>query len=161
MRIPVDYRLVLAFILVAVLAQPLGGQTVRDQMLVSGAWLQQHLDAVKVLHVGDRAGYDAGHIPGAVLVEMSSLLVQRDGIPNELPPVSALEGVFTGALRPADELRTLYERVGVSRESVNVVYCRTGMQASVTYFVLKYLGYDAVLYDGSYVEWSNAGEATE
>jgi 3-mercaptopyruvate sulfurtransferase SseA len=29
----------------------------------------------------------------------------------------------------------------------------------LTYFVLRYLGYDTTLYDGSYIEWSNAGEA--
>ena len=43
----------------------------------------------------------------------------------------------------------------MTRESANIVYCRTGMQASMTYFVLRYLGYEATLYDGSYVEWSN------
>jgi 3-mercaptopyruvate sulfurtransferase SseA len=32
------------------------------------------------------------------------------------------------------------------------------MQASMTYFVLRYLGYDVSLYDGSFIEWSNAGE---
>ncbi|MBV9067874.1 MAG: hypothetical protein JO093_14215 [Acidobacteria bacterium] len=44
------------------------------------------------------------------------------------------------------------------RKTTNIVYCRTGMQASMTYFVLRYLGYDASLYDGSFIEWSKAGE---
>jgi thiosulfate/3-mercaptopyruvate sulfurtransferase len=35
-----------------------------------------------------------------------------------------------------------------------IVYCRTGMDASVPYFVLRSLGYDVSLYDGSFVEWS-------
>lgn len=38
------------------------------------------------------------------------------------------------------------------------VHSRTGIQASLTYFVLKYLGYDATLYDGSSSEWSAAPE---
>lgn len=280
-----------SLLLVALLALPLGAQTVRDQMLVSTGWLRQHVKTVKVLHVGTRAEYDAGHIPGAVLLEMSSLLVQRDGTPNELPPIDTLEQVFRaagldsrgrivvysvdplfaarawftldylgqgsrtalldgglpkwtaegyplssdpviakagsfqartkpevvvrlaamrelvrladqsacvfidarppaqfsgeepgpdvrraghipgavnvpmgtnlkadGTLRPVEELRALYERAGVTKDCVNVAYCRTGMQASVTYFVLAYLGYDAALYDGSFIEWSNAGE---
>ncbi len=37
-----------------------------------------------------------------------------------------------------------------------VTYCRTGGQAAHTYFTAKYLGYDVVMYDGSFFEWSNA-----
>lgn len=68
---------------------------------------------------------------------------------------SILDGGFT---RWADEGRptssAVYASAGVNPRSTNVVYCRTGMQASLTYFVLRYLGYAATLYDGSYVEWS-------
>ena len=53
-----------------------------------------------------------------------------------------------------EELQQLYRDAGVSDNAVIVTYCRTGMQASVTYFVLRYLGSDVHLYDGSYVEWS-------
>jgi len=65
--------------------------------------------------------------------------------------------VFLGA----DRLRAIYERAGVSAITANIIYCRTGMQASVDYFVLKYLGYDAILYDGSFIEWSKAGEQVD
>ena len=41
-----------------------------------------------------------------------------------------------------------------NRDARVVVYCRTGMDASVPYFVLRSLGYDVALYDGSYAEWS-------
>jgi len=34
-------------------------------------------------------------------------------------------------------------------------YCHIGQQASLLYFVAKYLGYDAHLYDGSFQDWSN------
>jgi 3-mercaptopyruvate sulfurtransferase SseA len=30
------------------------------------------------------------------------------------------------------------------------------MQASHAYFTLKYLGYDVMMYDGSFSEWSSA-----
>jgi 3-mercaptopyruvate sulfurtransferase SseA len=33
------------------------------------------------------------------------------------------------------------------------------MQASQSYFTLKYLGYDARMYDGSFSEWSNAKDS--
>lgn len=286
-------REILAVVVLILTTLPLHGQKVQEQMLVSPDWLQRRLGIVTVLHIGDAAGYHARHIPGAVLIEMSSLLVQRNGTPNELPPVDALERLFRaagvdatgrivvysvdpldaarawftldylgqggrvslldgglgkwlaagyavstettpprpgsfearpapqtiirlatmhevvrlrdqvgpnlviidarspaqfcgneagpdvdhpghipgavnipydsnldagGALRPAGDLRALYHRAGVTRDSANIVYCRTGMQASMTYFVLRYLGYDVTLYDGSFVEWSNAGE---
>lgn len=284
---------VVALASVVLLALSLSAQTLQEQMLVSPDWLQRRLGIVTVLHIGDAAGYNARHIPGAVLVEMSSLFAQRSETPNELPPIDALERVFrdagvditgrivvysvdpllaarawftldylgqggrvsllngglarwmaagyaistetptpragtfearvapqtvtrlgtmrevvrlreqlgpnlviidarspeqfsgneagpevahaghipgavnvpyssnfdaTGALRSVAELRTLYHRAGVIRDSANIVYCRTGMQASMTYFVLRYLGYDATLYDGSFIEWSNTGE---
>jgi thiosulfate/3-mercaptopyruvate sulfurtransferase len=286
-------RFITALATSVLLVLPLHAQQVQKQMLVSPDWLQRRLGAVKVLHVGDAASYAARHIPDAALVEFSSLVVQRNGTPNELPPIDALEQLFraagvdttgrivvysddpllaarawftldylgqggrvslldgglakwlaagyavstetapvrpgsfearpvpqtvirlatlrevirlreqlgpslvlldtrspeqfcgneagadvahaghipgavnvpyasnldgTGALRPVADLRAIYHRAGVTRESANIVYCRTGVQASMTYFVLRYLGYDVTLYDGSFVEWSHAGE---
>jgi 3-mercaptopyruvate sulfurtransferase SseA len=48
----------------------------------------------------------------------------------------------------------MYERLGVVRGTSVISYCRTGVEASMTYFVLRYLGLDPTLYDGSFVEWS-------
>ncbi len=90
---------------------------------------------------GDEAGEEvarAGHIPGAVNIPWGEN-VTVGGFPRFLPE---------------QELRDLYTGVGVSATSTNIVYCRTGMEASLAYFVLRYLGYEATLYDGSYVEWS-------
>lgn len=278
-------RVVFVCVAMVLLALPLHATTVREEMLVSTDWLQNNLGKVTILHIGDVAGYGAGHIPGAVLVESASLLVQRDETPNELPPVDVLERIFRnaglgageriivyssdpilaarawftldylghgdrtalldgglakwvadgyatstervtpqagafqarvapqtlmriatfremvrlrdqlgpnlvvidarpaesfsaghipsavscpygvnlgadGAFLPVYDLRMIYRQAGVSAESENIVYCRTGMQASVTYFVLRYLGYEVALYDGSYFEWSSAGETT-
>ena len=293
MRSPIHRRVALVCGIVVMLALPLHARAVREDMLVQPDWLQRRLGTVTLLHIGDATGYDASHIPGAVLVEMSSLLVQRDGTPNELPPIDALEGVFraagvgsrerivvyssdpllaarawftldslgqgdraalldggltkwiaagyatstervqpkpgsfearpvpqtitrlatmremvklreqlgpslvlidarspaqycgeeagadvqhaghipgavnipypsnldaAGSFRTVYDLRLIYHQAGVTGDSANIAYCRTGMQAAVTYFVLRYLGYDAVLYDGSFIEWSNAGE---
>jgi 3-mercaptopyruvate sulfurtransferase SseA len=38
-----------------------------------------------------------------------------------------------------------------------ITYCRTGMQSSFTYFVAKYLGHAAAMYDGSIYEWVSSG----
>lgn len=283
---------------VLTLAMPLAAQTVREKMLVSTEWLNANRLTVKVLEIGDPATYDKGHIPGAVLIPMSSLVTQLDENPNQLPPIAQLESLFTNAgigwrgrivlysrdpidaarawftldylgygertaildgginrwiaegrslstepvipkpspfhptihpqvlvrfpavrdavrvrdtvspwlvlidarspaqyagdeagadvqrpghipgavnipwpsnftagenpvLRSPDELRKIYESAGVAGGTRNIVYCRTGMQASVTYFTLRYLGCDAALYDGSFVEWSRSGQLVE
>lgn len=81
-----------------------------------------------------------GHIPGATNVYwMDKNLVSKEN------PV----------LRPVAELRKLYEAAGATKGKTVVTYCRTGVQATHSYFVAKYLGYDAAMYDGSFLEWSN------
>jgi thiosulfate/3-mercaptopyruvate sulfurtransferase len=80
-----------------------------------------------------------GHIPGAANLFWVETLVSRE------EPV----------LRPAAELRRLFERAGAAPGRILVAYCRTGAQSSHTYFVAKYLGYDVTMYDGSFIEWSN------
>lgn len=93
--------------------------------------------------LGAEAGPDVtcgGHIPGAINV----------------PWQTNLTGSMTPVFLSVPELRQLYRDAGVSDQASIVVYCRTGMQASVPYFVLRYLGRDVHLYDGSYVEWSRA-----
>jgi thiosulfate/3-mercaptopyruvate sulfurtransferase len=80
-----------------------------------------------------------GHIPGAVNVFWRQNLQSREN------PV----------LRSVAELRKLYEEAGALPGRTLVTYCRTGGQASHAYFTLKYLGYDVIMYDGSFFEWSN------
>lgn len=83
-----------------------------------------------------------GHIPGAVNV------VWTENVTMDV----------TQRLLPDRELRDLYTSAGVSPRSTNIVYCRTGMQATLTYVVLKYLGYHVTLYDGSFTEWSGQSD---
>ncbi len=79
-----------------------------------------------------------GHIPGAVSVPSSRNV--NDDIPT---------------FRSELELRSLYAQAGIRPGTLVIAYCRTGGQASLAYFVLKYLRYDVRLYDGSYIEWSS------
>ena len=285
----------LAFIAILVLCAATGAAATNSPLLVTTDWLAQNLGrrGLTVVEVGDRATFQQGHIPGARFVAISDLIVERDGIPNELPEIAALERTFgeagvrdigqivlysrelipatrafftldylgcgaqvaildggyakwtvenrrtetglpkqrtvsfiarpnpdalvrigqmrilvptaqsmssdlaivdarpleqyagsesgpgvtkpghiPGALsvpysmnltsgtvpvfRDAKDLRELYGDCGVPLEGSVIAYCRTGMQASVTYFVLKYLGTDVHLYDGSYIEWNCA-----
>jgi thiosulfate/3-mercaptopyruvate sulfurtransferase len=80
-----------------------------------------------------------GHIPGAANVPWSQAVAED------------------GTFKPADALRELYERKGVSGQQEVIAYCRIGERSSHTWFVLKYLlGYKSVRnYDGSWTEWGN------
>ncbi len=83
-----------------------------------------------------------GHIPNAVNIYSNDNIVDKD----------------RPLLRPADQLRALYAPANLKPGDLAVTYCRTGGQASLSYFVLKYLGYDVRLYDGSFSEWSQAAD---
>lgn len=86
-------RFITGFAAVVLLALPLHAQKVQEQMLVSPDWLPRRFGIVTVLHIGDAASYDARHIPRAVLIEMSSLLAQRNVQHcGALPPTSRLAG---------------------------------------------------------------------
>ncbi|HUA17384.1 MAG TPA: sulfurtransferase [Bryobacteraceae bacterium] len=79
-----------------------------------------------------------GHIPGAANLFWMETQTSKSDM----------------TLLPEAELRKMYESVGVTPDRPVVTYCNTGMQASQSYFALKYLGYDARMYDGSFSEWS-------
>lgn len=55
-----------------------------------------------------------------------------------------------GKLLPIEQLRALHANV---KPGAAISYCRSGMQSSFEYVVLRVLGYDASMYDGSYSEW--------
>jgi thiosulfate/3-mercaptopyruvate sulfurtransferase len=81
-----------------------------------------------------------GHIPGAVNVYWLTHLLSKEN----------------PTMKPPSELSKIYEAAGLKAGQKAVTYCNTGMQASHAYFTLKYLGYDTMMYDGSFSEWSSA-----
>jgi len=80
-----------------------------------------------------------GHIPGAANIYWLTNLSSREN----------------PTMKPPSELSKIYEAAGLKSSQKAVTYCNTGMQASHTYFTLKYLGYDVMMYDGSFSEWSS------
>jgi len=127
-----------------------GAPAVRSDMLVSTAWLEQHLKDpnVVILQVSrDHTAYDAGHIPGARFLALSDIVVTRDGLLNELPPAAALKSVF--------------ERLGVSDESRVILYGDASvLPATRAYFTLDYLGHQATaLLDGGLHKWTAESRA--
>ena len=91
-------------------------------------------------YLGTDAGmggmHTPGHIAGARQLPWNTL-VRADG--RFLSPPE-----LEGKLRAA----------GVATGKPVVTYCMVGMRASVAYFVARYLGYDARLYDGSIIDWT-------
>lgn len=84
-------------------------------------------------------GYTGGHLAGATHVYWQETLVDPKQDPVFLSP---------------DKLRALFASRGIKPGEKLVTYCVIGLQASHMYFVAKYLGYDAAMYDGSTHEWS-------
>ncbi len=82
-----------------------------------------------------------GHIPGSRNREFTQDTVSVDG---------ALYW------KPRAELLAAYRDLGVSDQDAPIVTCRTGHQASQTWFTLRYLlgVHDARWYDGSWKEWA-------
>jgi thiosulfate/3-mercaptopyruvate sulfurtransferase len=59
-----------------------------------------------------------------------------------------------GRFLPPPELEVKLRAAGVATGKPVVTYCMVGMRAAVAYFVARYLGYDARLYDGSIMDWT-------
>jgi thiosulfate/3-mercaptopyruvate sulfurtransferase len=93
-------------------------------------------------YAGDQA-QRGGHIPGAFNIYWAQHLLSREN----------------PTMKPPSELSKICEAAGLKPGQKAVTYCNTGMQASHAYFTLKYLGYDVMMYDGSFSEWSSADGA--
>jgi thiosulfate/3-mercaptopyruvate sulfurtransferase len=81
-----------------------------------------------------------GHIPGAESVPTGTVLDDD------------------GTFKSPEELRELYEDVGITEDQSVITYCRVGERSSIEWYVLhELLGWDDVEnYDGSWTEWGNA-----
>jgi thiosulfate/3-mercaptopyruvate sulfurtransferase len=141
--------------LLLLFAVPVLAASPRDAMVVDAGWLRAHLhDAnLVLLHVGDKAEYDAKHIPGAVLVSLKDISISDHtgkGLMLEMPP--------------ADELRKDLEALGISDASRVVVYYGKDWVSPSTriIFTLDYagLGARASLLDGGMPAWIEAGNDT-
>src|SRR5882724_879 len=118
----------------------------RTEMLVTTAWLAESLsepDVIVLCINSTPEFYTKGHIPGARQIKLGDIAITRDGIPNELPSIEALQRVFAAA--------------GVSNSSRVVLYGeRYNLLAARAYFTLDYLGVAArvALLDGGNEKWT-------
>jgi len=80
-----------------------------------------------------------GHIPGAKNVPTTTVL-------ND-----------DGTFKSPEELREIYQNVGIDEDQSVIAYCRVGERSSIEWYALhELLGFDDVQnYDGSWTEWGN------
>jgi thiosulfate/3-mercaptopyruvate sulfurtransferase len=90
-------------------------------------------------HLPQEQAQVPGHIPGAVNVPWTKAT-------ND-----------DGSFKSADELKALYEGLGVTPSNEVITYCRIGERSAHTWFVLhELLGYpDVRNYDGSWTEYGS------
>jgi thiosulfate/3-mercaptopyruvate sulfurtransferase len=122
--------------------------TISPGVVESTEWLITRIENPKVAIIDGRPseGYTGlsghwdrlGHIAGAKNIPFFTLL-------SEDPPY---------LLKSRDDLRDIFLEAGADKGDTVVVYCGTGLWASLPYLAARYLGYEARLYDGSFQEWA-------
>ena len=121
------------------------------QLVVDASWVNANLEKPGVMildaralkfYTGEEVGRmpRGGHIPGAKNIPFDSLVEDSN------------------KFKSVETLRQLFHAAGVTPTDSVTTYCHIGQQASLLYFVARYLGYDAHLYDGSFEDWSHRTE---
>lgn len=125
------------------------------ERLAGAEWIQSRVGASQINLVdvrpdpeftGSDNGMDGAHVAGHIAGA------------RQLPWGTLVDA--SGRFLPVAELRAKLDALGIARDKPVVSYCMVGMRASVVYFVARYLGYDARLYDGSIVDWGRRGLPT-
>lgn len=118
-------------------------------VVADAAYIRSHLDdtthalldARTALEYRGLQRYSArgGHIPGAVNFEWTEAMDQGRNL----------------RLKPAADLHRQLEGLGITRDKIVVTYCQTHHRSAHTWFMLKWLGYQARGYAGSWSDWGN------
>jgi thiosulfate/3-mercaptopyruvate sulfurtransferase len=124
----------------------------KQRLIVDATWVNANLSKPGVMILDARASKfytgeevrrmpRGGHIPGAKSIPFSSLVEDSDN-----------------KFKSIETLRQLFNEAGVKKGDSVTTYCHIGQQASLLYFVARYLGYQTHLYDGSFEDWSHRPE---
>lgn len=128
-----------------------GGHGDRNTMLVTTAWLADHLNDpnLVILGVGQKSEYDSGHIPGSLYVEYheTHLMKSPAGLSVELLPMAEVAEVFG--------------KLGVTNDSHVVLYkiANGTSQTARVWLTLDAMGLGAhtSILDGGFPIWQKEG----
>jgi thiosulfate/3-mercaptopyruvate sulfurtransferase len=125
----------------------------RPEVVAQAEWVRAKLGDTRIALIdtrtpgeydgtGDRRGLPSeGHLAGARHLVWEELVIDTE----------------SARFRDRAELATMFRQRGAAPGDTVVTYCLVGMRASLSYFVARYLGYPAKMYDGSYDDWSSRG----
>jgi thiosulfate/3-mercaptopyruvate sulfurtransferase len=121
-----------------------------NQPLVSAKWLHENLDKsnLRLIHVSSEESFSLEHIPHAMQTDIGAFRVAKD---------SYL------LLRPANEIQTLIQKLGIDASSQVVLYApittpKDLLKTSYIYWALNYYGITNVaLLDGGLDAYKSAG----
>ncbi|HLN52836.1 MAG TPA: rhodanese-like domain-containing protein [Lentimicrobium sp.] len=90
----------------------------------------------------DKAGKSKGHLPNAIFMNFKEVLTEN------------------GQYKSVEEIKATATKFGITPEKQVIVYCQTGIKASVLYFAFKELAglTNVRLYAGAYAEWASVNE---
>lgn len=95
-------------------------------------------DNVIILDTRSEEEYNAGRIPGAVLVNY---------LDNDFPD---------GTYKPVQHIKIQYIEAGIKPNATIIMYCKTSIRATQTYLALYNAGYrNLKVYDGAWLEWTS------
>lgn len=121
-----------------------------DTPVADAEYIQQHLGETGFALLDARSPDEynglkryaekAGHIPGAVNMDWLLALDQQRNL----------------RLKPEADLQTILTELGIDQSQQVVTYCHTHHRSSLSYIMLKSLGYQRVKgYPGSWSDWGN------
>jgi thiosulfate/3-mercaptopyruvate sulfurtransferase len=116
------------------------------EMVADADFVKAHLEdaGVRIVDARDTSFYNGrdtrqgrnGHIKGAASIPFGSMV---DSAGKFLSPTL---------------LKAEFAQAGVREGQTVVTYCHIGQQATLVWFVARYLGFNAKLYDGSFQDWA-------
>jgi len=136
---------------VAFAAPTCGGHGNKDTMIVSPAWLADHLKDpnLVILTIGDKAEYEKEHIPGALHITLNDISTPM------------VDGQLMLELLPADQLQKVFAGFGITNSSRIVLYMSKDWISPTTrvYLTLDAMGLGAQtsILDGGFRGWKEEG----
>ena len=109
-------------------------------LLEAAKQASQPASATRLVDSRPQKRYKDGHIAGAAHIFWEETVANGSKDPTLLSP---------------EKLRQIFAAQGIKPDQPLITYCEVGLQASHMYFIAKYLGYNAAMFDGSIHQWSH------